>query len=95
MDRLARNAMLARQAGMTYGKWKALQPIAPLEPKPIPEDWRKCEECGTPFEPRGGKRFCCDRCREKHGWKKKSQKRAEYMRLYRAEKRAEAGESDV
>ena len=92
MDRLAMNAMLARQAGMSYGKWKALQPVLPPEPKPTPEGWRECLVCGKPFKPRGGAQKYCDlSCREKHHDKQKNAKRAEYMRQYRAEKKA-AGE---
>ena len=89
MDRLARNAMLARQAGMTYGKWKALQPVLPLEEKPLPEGWKKCEGCDVYFKPRGCQRFHDDSCREKARWKRKNAKRAEYMRQYRASKKEE------
>ena len=63
MDRLARNAMLARQAGLSYGKWKALQPIVPVEKKPIPEGWKECERCGKPFKPGPRQRFCELYCR--------------------------------
>lgn len=47
MDSLARNAMLARQAGMSYGKWKALQPREEPKEKPLPEGWVKCQWCGN------------------------------------------------
>lgn len=49
MDNLARNAMLAKQAGMSYGKWKALQPR--VEPqKPHKSEWeRVCPYCGKTF----------------------------------------------
>lgn len=94
MDRLARNAMLARQAGMTYGKWKAMQPVVPIEKKGvIPDHWVRCEECGKAFPPKGSKRFCDLECRriayEKTRYDKK--KRAEYMRQYREKRRAEDG----
>lgn len=91
MDRLARNAMLARQANMSYGKWKALQPVVELEPEPvIPDGWKRCEACGKPFKPKGGgQRFCEYVCRERYYWRKKNKKRAEYMRLYREQKRSE------
>lgn len=90
MDRLARNAMLARQAGMTYGKWKALQPVAPIV-KTIPKNWVRCEECGKAFPPKNKKRFCDVDCRrrayEKTRYDKK--KRAEYMRQYREKRRSD------
>ena len=66
MDRLARNAMLARQAGMSYGKWKALQPVVPIEKveRPLPEGWKTCEQCGKEFfSLRKAQRFCELGCR--------------------------------
>lgn len=47
-DNLAKDAMLARKAGMTYGQWKALQPVVKFERKP---DERECvcEFCGKTF----------------------------------------------
>ena len=63
-DSLARDVMLAKQAGMSYGQWKALQPIIPIAKREIPDGWRRCEWCGKPFKPvRGGKRFCEASCR--------------------------------
>lgn len=90
MDRLARNAMLARQAGMTYGKWKAMQPVVPIEKKDvIPDKWVRCAECGKAFPPKSNKRFCDLDCRrtayERNRYVK--QKNADYMRQYR-ERRA-------
>ena len=89
VDRLAMNAMLAKQAGMSYGKWKALQPIVAVEQNAVPKGWQKCEECGVAFPPRGKKRFCDSVCRrtsyEKNRLDKK--KMAEYMRQYREGKK--------
>lgn len=88
MDGLSRNAMLARQASMSYGKWKALQPVVVPEKKlEVPEGWQPCEECGKRFKPGKGKRFCEEACR----LKAYQRKRAEYMRLYRDRKAAENG----
>ena len=43
MDRLARNAMLAKQAGMSYGKWKAMQePVKTVQK----EEKHYCLNCG-------------------------------------------------
>ena len=83
MDNLARNAMLAKQAGMSYGKWKAMQPIVKVEQKPIPEGWRKCEYCGKPFKPVQGKRFCEMDCRKEAYRKRENAIKKEYMRKYR------------
>ena len=65
MDRLAMNAMLARKANMSYGKWKAMQEPVKVKEAPIPEGWQKCEHCGKPFKPANGKRFCDIACRTK------------------------------
>lgn len=59
MDKLARNAMLARQKGMSYGQWMALQPVVQVE-KTIPEGWRACERCGKPFDGKNKTRRFCD-----------------------------------
>lgn len=49
MDNLARNAMLAKEAGMSYGRWKAMQ--APVEVKKPEPDKNTviCPECGVSF----------------------------------------------
>ena len=75
MDNLARNAMLARQDGVSYGKWKAMQPIVKVEPEKdeIPEGWKRCEVCGKPFKKNGQKLYCDLACREK----KRNQRRRE------------------
>lgn len=65
MDRLSRNAMLAREAGMTYGKWKALQPRVEIEKKPLPKGWKECPICGKEFKPVvQQQRYCDPGCRE-------------------------------
>lgn len=91
MDRLARNAMLARQANMSYGKWKAMQPVVEVVKPEIPEGWSKCEECGVAFKPKRSKRFCDVTCRmqNRDNSRAKKDKRAEYMRQYREEKKHE------
>jgi hypothetical protein len=64
MDNLARDAMLADQAGMSYGKWKAMHPnTTPKKEDVIPKGWGVCEFCGKPFK--GGRRFCDIECRTK------------------------------
>jgi hypothetical protein len=63
MDRLAKNAMLAKQSGMSYGKWKAMQPRVDVEKPAIPDGWIACEHCGKAFKSKNGKRFCDETCR--------------------------------
>lgn len=92
MDSLAKNAMLAKQAGLSYGKWKALQPIVPIVKKTtIPEGWKKCEYCGTHFKPHKGQRFCQVYCRQQ-AYKQRDEvkaKNASYMRKYKKRQQSE------
>ena len=71
MDKLAMDAMQARKAGMTYGKWKAMQPAVKVNPKMIPDGWKPCEHCGKLFEAKGVKRFCDVTCRSEAYTKRK------------------------
>ena len=59
-DKLLQEARQALAAGMSYGKWKALQPH--VEKPPIPDGWKPCEYCGKYFAPKKGKRFCDTIC---------------------------------
>ena len=87
MDKLAREAMLAREAGMTYGKWKALQPKEE-KPKGIPDGWIRCKCCGKPFKPLARLNIFCEiGCREEYYRDNHKAKKAEYMEQYRAEKK--------
>lgn len=45
MDNLAKEAVLARSAGMSYGKWKAMQNPTKIEKKADPNE-RRCRNCG-------------------------------------------------
>lgn len=66
MDNLAKDAFLAKRAGMTYGKWKANNPsTAGYKVELIPDGWRKCECCGKPYKPaRAMQKFCELSCRD-------------------------------
>lgn len=64
-DKLAREVSQAIAAGMSYGKWKAMQPRVEKKEQDIPDGWKACEHCGKPFKAKyGGKRFCGAECRE-------------------------------
>lgn len=63
MDNLARNAMLAKQAGMSYGRWKAIQPQQKKQEDKIPDGWIQCLNCGKPFKPTPNQKFCEYHCR--------------------------------
>ena len=50
MDNLAKDAKSARGAGMSYGKWKAMQPVVEFGESKLPDGWRRCVVCGKPFK---------------------------------------------
>ena len=88
-DRLSIESAMATAAGMTYGKWKALQTPQKITRK-IPDGWRLCEFCGKPFKKNGAQRFCEIGCRNLAYKEKEKQIKAEYMRGYRLRKASEA-----
>lgn len=75
LDRLTRDAIAAEQAGMSYGKYKALHPHTPDEgeedqepprPKVDPDKYeRVCETCGKTFylTTKVRQKYCSDYCR--------------------------------
>ena len=91
-DKLAQDAAAALAAGMSYGKWKALQcnSTAKVE-QSVPDGWLVCNYCGKAFKPKTKRKqlYCepvCqaaasrERCRENYN---------AYKRAYNARKRAE------
>lgn len=59
MDRLTLDSIAAQKAGMSYGKWKALQPrevVIPKEEVPI----RVCRFCGKELIDTHPLRLYCD-----------------------------------
>ncbi len=92
MDQLTRDCIAARKAGMTYGKWKALQPVVvPVaEVEPEPEDTlteRTCRNCGTklPISVHPLARYCSQGC------KHESNKRMSLAYYYRKKGRMADG----
>lgn len=63
-DKLAQEVSQAIAEGMSYGKWKARQPIVDVSNR-IPDGWKRCEYCGKGFKPLQGKRFCDPACQRK------------------------------
>lgn len=63
MDRLTRESTAAINAGMSYGKWKALHPEGLPEdaPDPIPSVVKRCRICGAPVG-KGKKLYCSWDC---------------------------------
>ena len=92
VDRLARNALLAKQAGMSYGRWKAMQHIVPVEKKAeSQEGWKACEACKEPFKPFSvNQRFCCSDCQKAAYAEKQKELQRVYQRNYRERRKATA-----
>lgn len=91
-DKLSQEVAQALAAGMSYGKWKALQePVKIVKEEEIPEGWSKCQYCGKVFKPtiKRPQKFCDSVCREKSYFPKRRIIQAEYMRGYKARKKAE------
>lgn len=83
MDRLAMNAMLAMKAGMSYGKWKALQPAVVPERKELPDGVKICPYCGKEFRGRKNKKYCNPECTAQYNNLRRRVTNKEYMRQYR------------
>ena len=82
MDNLARNAMLAKQANMSYGKWKAMQKPVPIV-MVIPEGHKKCVGCGSTFLPNHkSQKYCGIDCQRRT----QQRKHRERQRAYRLRK---------
>ena len=72
MDNLAKEAVLARSAGMSYGKWKAMQNRCTPAPKYTPEQMlaietgklKICSHCRELYG-NGGIKYCSVECRKK------------------------------
>ena len=79
-DKLAQDAAAALAAGMSYGKWKALQSQPVAVEKEIPEGWAVCQWCGKPFKlkTKRPRKYCDYACYEQaYNAKKRQQKKLE------------------
>lgn len=92
-DKLAQDAAAALAAGMSYGKWKAMQdnPVAVKKKDETPENWKICPHCGKPFKPRPKTRqiYCELYCQQAAQSIKRSEKNRERQQKYRERKKAE------
>lgn len=87
MDNLAREAMLARQARMTYGRWKAMQEVRePKKTQDVLDGWSVCEWCGKMYKPKTKRpqKYCEPYCQQEAQKQRSREKNAKYMREYRA-----------
>lgn len=67
-DKLSKEVSQAIAAGMSYGKWKAMQVPVEIPQKPPKECFttQVCENCGCEFVQysRRKRKYCGDRCME-------------------------------
>ncbi len=79
-DKLAEDVSKALAAGMSYGKWKAMQP--PVEEKGIREGWLVCKYCGEPFKPKTKKKqsYCGYYCQQQAYAEKLRQQKKERVK---------------
>ena len=86
-DRLSLESSMAIAAGMSYGKWKAMQTATDMHAYKMPADQipnvrtRACQNCGILFsltrQGSGVKKFCSDDCREHYNQRRYEQMRKE------------------
>ena len=95
MDNLAKDAAAALAAGMSYGKWKAMQdrPVVIEKKEETPDGWKVCPHCGTSYKPNkwgSGRQIYCDvTCQKAAQSIRRSEKNAERQKRYRERKKAE------
>lgn len=85
-DRLSQEVSLALAAGMSYGKWKAMQNATRIEKKSdIPDGWLVCQWCGKAFKPktRRPQKFFQTYCQREAYKETYRAKNTKYMREYR------------
>lgn len=66
-DNLSLDAMEARKAGMSYGKWKGLKSPVKIAENEIPEGLKVCAYCRNIFKPsaNGRQKYCQLSCADK------------------------------
>ena len=91
MDNLSRCAMLAKQKGLSYGRYMALygHTLPKKKEESIPEGWRKCLYCGKLFKPKPGQKYCDLYCRQQAYAPKEKEIKRDYMKEDRERKNAE------
>lgn len=70
MDKLAQDVTKALATGMSYGKWKAMQPIVKIEAK-VDDGMTACPYCGERFKPRCGAKYCSPYC-QRYDWERRT-----------------------
>ena len=82
-DKLSQEVSMALAAGMSYGKWKAMQTPTVIEkPKPKARAMQVCEHCGSEFPvfDNRKRRYCSDMCRVAQNYERKQYGKSENAR---------------
>lgn len=91
-NRLDRDIVSAIRAGMSYGKWKAMQnPVTITPVQAIPEGWLVCVWCGKPYKPKTKRKqlFCEANCQQEEYRARAREKKAERMKALREKQKEE------
>ena len=88
-DRLAQDVSAATAAGMSYGKWKAMQNNPVTIEKKIPEGWQICDYCGKPYKPKTKRpqRYCEAECQRKAQYERDRAKLNQYKKDWRTKQK--------
>lgn len=90
MDRLSRENAQALAAGMSYGKWKAMQQPVKVEKKKVQEEYIEnvCPWCGKKFIPQSKRKktYCSATCQKVAYYENNKQILLEKMMEYRRAK---------
>ncbi len=87
LDKLSLDMIECQKAGfgVHYGAWKATQIPKKIEPKGLPDGWKKCAYCGKPFKPKTKRiqYYCEAQCQAAAQREKDKDKRAIYKREWK------------
>ena len=91
-DKLSQEMIQSKKDGfgVSYGAWKATQPVPEVDKPEIPEGWKVCPECGEKFKPKVPYAvYCCTEHQKLAYQRRNRDKRNAYQAELRA-KRKEA-----
>lgn len=77
-DQLALDAAAAKAAGLSYGKWRAMQPPRKVETE-TPEGWCVCQHCGKKYKPktRRPQKYCNYECQQQALYERNRKRKGE------------------
>ena len=81
MDQLTKDCIEARKAGMTYGKWKAMQPRKEKAPEQVVEEEKPsgkyCRVCGKMIPKTSPRKvYCSNACMDRYFYYQAKKKKA-------------------